>query len=132
MNTQNSFRYQRFVAVSGSVGGKVSVVDDVLSSHEQQIMSYNGTTSLDENSIEFEFQIDHNNYIDLRQMYLSLVQKLVKHRGFNSYKKDVKNGHNEAEEKKADSDDDDEIPAITHVNNIMHSIFFIESMWKFI
>ena len=78
----NNFRYQPFVAVSGSDNSKVPVVDDVLSSHEQQIYP---TTSLDENSIEFEFQTDRNNYIDLRQTYLSLVLKLVKHRGFDTY-----------------------------------------------
>ena len=71
------FGYQTFVTVSGSGGGKVTVVDDVLSSHEQQIYP---TTSLDENSIEFEFQTDRNNNTDLRQTYLSLELKLVKHR----------------------------------------------------
>ena len=45
----NNFRYQPFVAVSGNVGGKVPVVDDVLSSHEQEIYP---RTSLDENDIE--------------------------------------------------------------------------------
>ena len=83
MNAQNNFWYQPFVAVSCSVGGKVPVVDDVLSSHEQQIYP---TTSLGENNIEFEFQIDRNKYTDLRQTCLSLVLKLVKHRGFDSYK----------------------------------------------
>ena len=39
-----------FVAVSGNPGVKVPVVDDVLSSHEQEIYP---TTSLDENSILF-------------------------------------------------------------------------------
>ena len=87
MNAQSNFRYQPFVAVSGSVGGKVPVVDDVLSSHEQQIYP---TTSLDENSIEFEFQTDRNNYTDLRQTYLSLVLKLVKHRGLIRTKKKPK------------------------------------------
>ena len=120
MNAQSNFRYQPFVAVSGSVGGKVPVVDDVLSSHEQQIYP---TTSLDENSIEFEFQTDRNNYTDLRQTNLSLVLKLVKHRGFDSYKKEAKKKHNEAEDKKADAADDNAVPLITHVNNIMHSIF---------
>ena len=62
MNAQNNFRYQPFVAVSGSVGGKVPVVDDKLSSHEQQIYP---TTSLDENSIEFECLTDRNSYTDL-------------------------------------------------------------------
>ena len=52
---------------------------------------------------------------------MSLVLKLVKHRGFDSYKKEVKKEFNETEDKKADADDD-EIPLITHVNN-MHSIF---------
>ena len=53
----NNFRYQPFVAVSGNLGEKVPVVDDVLSSHEQEIYP---TTSLDENCIEVEFQTDRN------------------------------------------------------------------------
>ena len=59
----NNFRYQAFVAVSGNPGVKVPVVDDVLSSHEQEIYP---TTSLDENSSKFEFQTDRNVYVDLR------------------------------------------------------------------
>ena len=120
MKTQNKFRYHPFVAVSGSVGGNVPVVDDVLSSHEQQVFT---TTSFDDNSIEFEFQTDRNNYTVLRQMFLSLVLKLVKHRGFDSYKKEVKKKHNEAKGKKADADDDNEVLLIIPVNNTMHSIF---------
>ena len=69
-----SFRYQPFVAVSGNHGGKVTVNDDVLSSHEQEIYP---TTSLDENCIEFEFQTDRIYYVDLRQTYLALKLKLV-------------------------------------------------------
>ena len=65
----SNFRYQPSVAVSGSLGGKVPVVDDVLSSHEHEIYP---TTSLDENCIEFEFQTDWNYYVDLRQTYLAL------------------------------------------------------------
>ena len=52
-----NFRYQPFVAVSGNLGGKVSVVDDVLSYHEQEIYP---TISLDGNRIKFEFQRDRN------------------------------------------------------------------------
>ena len=33
----NNFRYQPFVAVSGNLGEKIPAVDDVLSSHEQEI-----------------------------------------------------------------------------------------------
>ena len=78
---------------------------------------------MDENSIEFEFQTDRNIYTDLRQAYLSLVPKLVKHRGFDSYKEEAKKEHNEAEDKEADAAGDNENPLITHVNNIMLSIF---------
>ena len=53
----SNFRYQPFVAVSGSLGVKVPVVDDVLSCHEQEL---NPTTSLDENCLGLEFQTDRN------------------------------------------------------------------------
>ena len=66
------FRYQPFVVISGNLGGKVPVVDDVLSSHEREIYP---TTSLDENCIEFEFQTDRKDYVDLRQTYLALKLK---------------------------------------------------------
>ena len=72
MTSQNNFRYQPNVAVSCNLCGKLSVVDDVLSSHEQQIYP---TTSLDQNSIDFEFQTDRNYYVDLRESYLALKVK---------------------------------------------------------
>ena len=84
MTDRNNFRYQHFAAVSGNPGVKVPVLDDVLSSHEQEIYL---TTSLDENSIEFDFRRDRNDYVDLRQTYLALKIKLVKGRGFDTYKK---------------------------------------------
>ena len=74
----SNFRYQAFVAVSGNLGEKVPVVDEVLSSHEQEIYP---TTSLDENCIEFEFQTDLVHYVDLRKTYLALKLKLVRGRG---------------------------------------------------
>ena len=72
------FRYQPFVAVSGSLAGIVLVVDDVLSSQEKEIYP---TTSLDENCIELEFQADRNYYVHLRQTYLTVKLKLVRGRG---------------------------------------------------
>ena len=78
----NNFRYQPFVTVSGNLGGKVSIVDDVLSSHEQGIYP---TTSLAENCIDFEFQTDRNYYVDLRQSALALKLKFVKGRGDDIY-----------------------------------------------
>ena len=44
MTDQKNFRYQAFDVVSGTAGGKVPVVDNMLSSNEQEIYL---TTSLD-------------------------------------------------------------------------------------
>ena len=86
--SDKNFRYQNFMAVSGKLGGKVRIVVDVLSSHEQEIYP---TTSLDENCIEFGFQTDRNYYVDLRQSFLALKLKLVKGRGYDTYKSKEKN-----------------------------------------
>ena len=111
------------MAVSGNLGGKGSVVDDVLSSHEQEIYP---TTSLDGNCIEFEFQTDRNYYVDLRQTYLALKLKLVKGRGYETYNtKEVKKDHKEdakAEEEET-AEEEAPVPLVTHVNNILPSIF---------
>ena len=73
--SNNNFRYQPFVAVSGKLREKVPIVDEVMSSHDQEIYP---TTSLDENCIEFEFQTDRIYYVDLRQSFLALKLKFVK------------------------------------------------------
>ena len=119
----SNFRYQPFVAVSGNLGGNVPVVDDVLSSHEQEIYP---TTSLDENCIEFDFQTDRNYYVDLRQTYLALKLKLFKGRGYETYDtKEVNKEHKEEAKAKEEetAEEDDPVPLVTHVNNILHSIF---------
>ena len=128
MTDLNNFRYQPFVAVSGNPGVKVPVLDDVLSSLEQEI---DPTTSLDEKSIELEFQTDRNVYVDLRQTYLALKIKQVKGRGFDTYKAtEKKKKHKEDAVLTETGDDDVEfieedegLPHITHVNNVLHSTF---------
>ena len=110
------------MAVSGNLGGKIPIVDDVLSSHEQEIYP---TTSLDEICIEFEFQTDRNNYVDLRQTYLALKLKLVKGRGYETYNtKEVKKEHKgEAKTEEEETVEEEPVPLVTHVNNILHSAF---------
>ena len=121
--SNNSFRYQTFVAVSGNLGGKVSIVHDVLSSHEQKIYP---TTSLDENCIEFEFQTDRNYYVDLRQFFSALKLKFVKERGYDTYESKEKKEHKDESvvftETGDDEEEDDEVARVTYVNNIMQSI----------
>ena len=80
--SNNNFQYQPLVAVSGNLAGKVPIVDDVLSSHEQEVYP---DTSLDENCKDFEFQTDRNCYVDLRQSFLTLKLKFVKGRGDKTY-----------------------------------------------
>ena len=124
--SNNNFRYQTFVAVSGSLGGKVPIVDDVLSSHEQE--SY-PTTSLDENCIEFEFQTYRNYYVDLRQSFLALKLKFVKGRGYDTFEsKEKKKEHKDdpvvcTETGTDDDEEEEEVARVTNVNNILHSIF---------
>ena len=111
---------------------KVSVVDNVLSSHDQEIYP---TTSLDENSIEFEFQTDRNVHVDLRQTKLALKNKLVKGCDFDIYKTTEKTkDHKENTVFTETGDDDVEfieedagVPHITHVNNILVPFFLMQN-----
>ena len=113
------------MAVSGSLGGKVLIVDDVLSSHEQEVYP---TTSLNENCIEFEFEKDRNYYVDLRQSFLALKLKFVKGRGYDTYEsKEKKKEHKDESvvftETGTDDEEEEEVARVTYVNNIMRSIF---------
>ena len=119
----SNFRYQSFVVVSGNLGGKVPVVDEVLSSHEQEIYP---TTSIDENCIEFEFQTDRNHYVGLRQTYLALKMKLVRGRGYETYNtKEVKKEHKEEVKAEGEETAEEDAPVslVTHINNSLHSVF---------
>ena len=112
------------MAVSGNFGGKVPIVDDVLSSHEQEIYP---TVSLDENCIKLEFQTDRNYYVDLRQSFLALKLKFVKGRGYDTYeskekKKEHKNESVVFTETGDDDDQEEEEARVTYLNKIMHSI----------
>ena len=76
------------MAVSGNLWEKVSVVEAVFSSHEQEVYP---TTSVDENRIEFEFQTNQNYYVVLRHTELALKLKFLKSRGYETFKtKEVK------------------------------------------
>ena len=128
MKDLNNFRYQHLVAVSGNPGEKVPIADNVLSSHEQEIYP---TTFLDENNIEFEFQTDHNVYVDLRKTYLTLKIKLVEGHGFDTYRTTEKKKEHKEDTVFTETGDDDlesfeegeGLPHFTHVNKFLNSIF---------
>ena len=104
MTDLNTFRYQPFVAVSGNPVVKVPVADNVLSFHEHEIYP---STSFDGNSIDFEFQTDLNFYVDLRQIYIALKNKLFKKRGFDKYKTAEKKKENKEDTVFTETGDDD-------------------------
>ena len=115
------------MAVSGNFGGKVSIVDDVLSSHVQEFYP---TTSLDENCIDFEFQTDRTYYFDLTESFLALKLKFVKGRGYDTYESREKKKEHKDEsvvftETGDDEKEQEKVARVTFVNNEMHSIISI-------
>ena len=121
--SNSNFWYQFFVAVSGNLGGNVPIVDDVLSSHEQEIYP---TTSFGEKCIEFEYETDRNYYLVLRQSFLALKLKFVKGRGYDAYESKEKKKEHKDESvvfTETGTDEKKEVTRVTFVNNIMHSIF---------
>ena len=82
-------------------------------------------------AMSLNFKTDRNVYVDLRQTYLALKIKLVKGRGFDSYTTTEKKKERKEHTVFTETGDDDVefigkdegVPHITHVNNILHSIF---------
>ena len=100
-----------------------SIVDDVLSLHEHKIYT---TTLIDENCIEFEFQMDRNCYVNLKQPFLALKLKFVKGRGYDTYENREKKKEHKDESvvfTETRTDDEEEVARVTYVNDTMHSIF---------
>ena len=67
-----------------------------------------------------------NYYVDLRQRYLALKLKLVRSRGYETYKsKEKKEDKEEAKaEEEETAAEDAPVPLVTHVNNTLNSFFY--------
>ena len=108
------------MAVSRNHAGNVPVVEDVFSSHKQEI---HPATSLGENRIEFEVQTDRNFYVDLIQTYLALKQKMVKCPGCETYNttevqkehKDQSKGNGKEDTRDEEVGEDPPFPMVTHL-----------------
>ena len=87
-----------------------------MSSYTQEVFP---STSLDESSIEFEFETDRNLYSDMRDTHISLKLQLFNGRLIDAFKKE------KAEHKAKSEEDSDEEPQtyLTYVNNLLHSLF---------
>lgn len=86
---------------------KLTILDPIITSNVQECLCQ---SSSDESSVEFNFQSDLNNFIDLQEIYL----KVTVH-----FKKPLEFGHAKPELNKSKDKHDE----TTFVNNLMHSLF---------
>ena len=116
VNQTSHFWYGAFTNFSLDIFDKVPVLETIISSYIQEVFP---STSLDESSIEFEFETDRNLYLDMRDTHFSLKLQLFKGRLFEAFKKE------KAEHKAKSEEDSDEEPQtyLTYVNNLLHSLF---------
>ena len=63
INQNSHFRYGTFTSSSLENSDKVPVLATIISSYSQEVFPSN---SMDESSIEFEFETDRNLYLDMR------------------------------------------------------------------
>ena len=120
MNTRSTndsnFRYGHFTKFCLEIFDKIPVLEPIESSHIQEVYP---STSLDESSIEFEFETDRSIYLDMRDIHLQIKVGLQKGRLFYDCMK--KQEHGKPDMGMTFTDDD--LQYLTHVNNLLHSLF---------
>ena len=95
---------------------KIPVLEPIESSHVQEVYP---STSLDESSIESEFQTSRSTYLDMRDIHLQIKVCLQKGKLFDDFKK--KHEHGKADMGMSFRDHNLHYPA--HVNNLLHCLF---------
>ena len=120
MNTRSTndsnFRYGHFTNSCWEIFDKIPLLEPIESSHVPEVYP---STPLDESSIEFEFETNRSIYLDMRDIHLQIKVGLQKGRLFDDFMKKDELG-------KADmgiSFTDDDLHYLTHVNNLLHSLF---------
>ena len=120
MNTRSTndinFRYGHFTNSCLAIFDKIPVLEPIESSHIQEVYP---STSLDQSSIEFEFETVRSIYLDLRDIHLQIKVGLQKGRLFDDFMK--KEEHGKPDMGMTFTDDD--LQYLTHVNNLLHSLF---------
>ena len=119
MNTRSTndsnFPYCHFTNSCLEIFDKM-VLEPIESSHVQEVYP---STSLDESSIEFEFETDRSIYLNMRDIHLQIKVGLQKERLFDDFTK--KDEHGKADMGMSFTEDD--LYYLTHVNNLLHSLF---------
>ena len=85
---QNHFRYGAVITSSLEIFDNVPVLETIMSSYTQEVLP---STSLDESSIEYEFETNRNLYLVMRDNHLSLKLQFFKGRLFDAFKKKKQN-----------------------------------------
>ena len=119
MNTRttndSNFRYGHFTNSCLEIFDKIPVLEPIISSHVQEVYP---STSLDESSIEFEYETDRSIYLDMRDTHLMIKLKLNKGRCFKALVNKEKMKVDGDEESLVDID----FSYVSHVNNLLHSL----------
>ena len=120
MNTRSTndsnFRYGHFTNSCLEIFDKIPVLESVESSNIQEIYP---SISLDESSIEFEFETDGSIYLDMREIHLQIKVGLQKGRLFGDFLKKEEHGNPDM----GMTFTDDHLQYLTQVNNLLHSQF---------
>ena len=120
MNTRSTndsnVHYGHFTNSCLEIFDKIPFLELIESSHVQEVYP---SMSLNESSIEFEFETYRSIYLDMRDIHLQVKVGLQKGRLFDDFMKRDEHG-------KVDmgiSFTDDDLHYLAHVNNLLHSLF---------
>ena len=102
----------------------IPVLEPIESSHIEEVYP---STSLDESSIEIEFETDRRIYLDMRDIHLQIKVGLQKGRLFYNFMK--KEEHRKPDMGMTFTDDD--LQYLTRVNNLLHSLFSNCDMYSY-
>ena len=120
MNTRSTndinFRYGHFMNSCLETFDKIPVLEPLESSHVQEVYP---STSLDESSIEFEFETDRSIYLDMRDIHLQIKVGLQKGRLFDDFMKTDEHGKSDM----GMSFTEDDIHYLTHFNSLLQLLF---------
>ena len=118
LTNDSNFRYGHFANSCLEIFDKIPVLEPFESSHVQEVYP---STSLDESSIEFEFETDRSINFDMRDIHLQIKFGLQKGRLFDDFME--KDEHRKADMGMSFTDDVD-LQYLIHVNKLLHPLLF--------
>ena len=112
----SNFRYGHFTNSCLEIFDKNPVLEPIKFSHIQEVYP---STSLDESSIDFEFETIRSIYIDMRDIHLQIEVGLQMGTLFEDFMKKEELGKPDM----GMTFTDDDLQYLIHVNNLLHFLF---------